>query len=379
MFLFERVFGFSLYMFVLLFVCILLSKTTLSSKITLRFYIFCLCVMAFFYEPYITADLYRTFEMMSYFAEMDFRYFWANYAYGDSTAIAKLLYWCIGKTGINSLLPVFSAFACYSFIFYIILKTQKLFSVSKKNVAYVLFFVMTTSIYISVIGGIRMMLALSMIAFSYFRNTIEKKGNLFDVFLYVAAFFLHTMSLPVIGIGIVVAVLNSSSKFASKFVTFIAIAVLFCVLLNKYRYFIDDLYEKILYYIVQGNGYYDIWEYIMGCLILFVLLFLMYEFHRFQETAEYRILKPYNAVMLWSMVIAVCFCFEFSIFYRFGGQLAVIFSIPMMMVTLEKTSGKQSRVLKGTDFRSILMLLNLIIAFISCTRGSLSSLKFFVL
>lgn len=379
MFLFERVFGFSLYMFVLLFVCVLLSKTTLSCKITLRFYIFCLCIMAFFYEPYITADLYRTFEMMSYFAEMDFHYFWANYVYGDSTAVAKLLYWCIGKTGINALLPTFSAFTCYSFIFYIILRTKKLFSVSKQNVAYVLFFVMTTSIYISVIGGIRMMLALSMIAFSYFRNTIEKKGNFFDIFLYVAALFLHTMSLPVIGICVVVALLNSSAKYASKFVVSITIGVLFCIFLNNFSYIAGGLYEKILHYIVQGNGYYDMWEYIMGSLVLIMLLFFIYEFRPLSGSEDCRILKAYNAVTVWSMVIAVCFCFEFSIFYRFGGQLAVIFSIPMMMVTLEKTSGKQSRVLKGTDIRSIFMLLSLIIAFISCTRGSLSSLKFFIL
>jgi hypothetical protein len=75
----------------------------------------------------------------------------------------------------------------------------------------------------------------------------------------------------------------------------------------------------------------------------------------------------------------MCFCFEFSFFYRFGGQLAVLLSIPTMMVTLEKRKGKSGAVIRGVDFRSVLILFSLIIAVLSCTRGSLSSLKFFEL
>ena len=169
MFLFERLFGIATYMTILIFVCFLLTKTNLSLKATLRFYLLCLCIMAFFYKPYVTADLYRIYETTDYFTKMPFVEFWRRIIVGSEKPAAYLLYWCIGKTGVKALLPTFSAFVCYSLIFYVINKTSELFAISMRNVACVLFFVMTTSIYISVIGGIRMMISISLIMFSYFR------------------------------------------------------------------------------------------------------------------------------------------------------------------------------------------------------------------
>ena len=83
---------------------------------------------------------------------------------------------------------------------------------------------------------------------------------------------------------------------------------------------------------------------------------------------------------VFCVVIAICFCFEFSIFYRFGGHVAVMFSIPSMMISVDR-SAKESTIssifVKGVDLQTIVILCSCIIAVISCTRGSLSSLKFF--
>ena len=378
MFLFERAFGVGVYIAILLFVCFLLTKTNLPCKPILRFYIICLCVMAFFYKPYVTADLYRVYEMMDYFAEMDFLYFWENFVLDSSVPVARLLYWCIGKTGINALLPVLSTFACYSFLFYIIEKTQELFSISKQNVAYVLFFVMTTSMYISVIGGIRMMLSLSMIAFSYFRGTVEKKVRLFDVLLFALSGFIHTMSFVVIGICVIVILFDSGKPFVRKIAVSLIVGLVGIVFMSNFSEIADGLYQKFFDYII-GDRYSDPWEYLMGSIIILLLLVLVWEFHRIPRREDCVGLKSCNAATVWCVLIAMCFFFEFSTFYRFGGQLAVIFSIPMMMTTLEKTRGNPSRILPVTDFRSMFLLLSAVIALISCARGSLSSLKFFEL
>ncbi len=378
MFLFERIFGFSTYMLMLLFVCILLAKTNASCKGVLRFYICCLCVMAFFYKPYITGDLYRIYETMDFFAEMDFLYFWENYARDTSIPLARLLFWCIAKTGVNSILPAFSAFVCYSFIFYIINRTQKIFSVSKKNTACVLFLVMTTSVYISVIGGIRMMLALSMITFSYFRNTVEKRIKLFDIGLYVISIFLHSMSMVVLGICAGVTLFNAKRNYIRRIGFALAIGAFGFIIIHNFSDVVNGFYQKFYDYVL-GDRHSDRWEYIMGCLIIALLILLMYEFRFIRKDDACLRLKSYNAATLCCVAIAICFCFEFSIFYRFGGQLAVIFGIPMLMVTLEKTSGRPSRVLKKIDFKAAMILISMMIAVISCTRGSLSSLKFFEL
>lgn len=378
MFLFERIFGFSVYMLILLFVCVILTKTTATCKSTLKFYIVCLCIMAFLYKPYITADLYRIYEEMNFYAKIDFLYFWENIALQSSVPIARLLYWGIGKTGISALMPTVSAFICYSFIFYIISKTQELFSISKRSVAYVLFFVMTTSIYISVIGGIRMMIALSMIAFSFFRNTVERKVNIFDILLYGLSIFIHAMGVVLIVICLAVTVFHARERFSGKSMFILVIGGIGVAFASNFSNIFSYVYEKVLDYVL-GDRHSDIWEYIMGSLIMMVLVILIYEFRRISKDVDCLVLKSYNAATVVCMIIAAVFCFEFSIFYRFGGQLAVILAIPMMMVTLEKTKGKPSRVIRTTDFRSVLILLSILIAFISCTRGSLSSLKFFEL
>ncbi len=378
MFLFERSFGFGVYMLILLCVCVLLTKTSAACKPILKFYIICLCVMAFFYKPYITADLYRIYGIMDFFAEMDFLYFWENFALGDSIPIANLLYWGVGKTGINALLPTFSAFVCYSFIFYIISKTQELFSISKKNVAYVLFFVMTTSIYISIIGGIRMMLALSMIAFSFFRGTVEKKVNILDILLYVLSIFIHAMSLVLIAICFAVIVFDARRSFTRKIAFILIVGGIGLALAPNFSDIISNVYEKVLYYVL-GDRYSDIWEYIMGGLIMMLLVILICEYWRIRKEDDCLVLRSYNAATVICMVIAAVFCFEFSIFYRFVGHLAVILSIPMMLVTLEKSNVKPSRAIRETDFKKVMIVLSAIIALISCIRGSLSSLKFFEL
>ena len=378
MFLFERLFGFGSYMLVLLLVCLFLGRTNVSCKLILNIYLVCLCTMAFLYKPYVTADLYKIYEQMDFFSTMEFRIFWQDYVVGSSMPVARLLYWTIGKTGVNTLLPVLSCFVCYSSTFYIISRTQKLYDVSNRTVAYVLFFVMTSSIYISVIGGIRMMMSLCMIAYSYFRGSVERKVNVFDILLYVLAVFLHAMGAVVIAVCIVVALFDSDRNVLRKIGFAIVAAVVGLIFVFNFTDTMRGLNEKFLEYVL-GDRYSDPWEYAMGVLIIALLLVLFVEFRRTCRDEDGLSVKKYNTSAIWCVVIALCFHFEFSIFYRFGGQLAVLLAMPTLMLTLEKNEGEASSVIRGVDFRSVLMIFSCVIAALSCTRGSLSSLKFFEL
>lgn len=378
MFLFERVFGFGIYMIVLGMVCLFLSKTKAPCKTTLRVYLLCLCIMAFFYKPYITADLYRTYGTIEFFSTMDFELFWNNFALDSGIPVARLLYWCVGKIGINALLPTFATFVCYSITFYIINKTREMYDISNKSVACVLFFIMSTSIYISVIGGIRMMLALCLIGFCFFRQTVEKKFRFYDVLLYMMAVFIHAMGFVAVGVCVVVALLDSNKSFARRVAYTVVALLLGLVFVTRFNDAVSKMIEKFLDYAL-GDRHSDPWEYIMGILIIAVLLLLFREYRCVRLEGTGQELKNFNSAAIWCVVIALCFFFEFSIFYRFGGQLAVLFAIPSLMITLEKTRGRPSVIIRNFDFRSILMLMSVVIAVISCTRGSLSSLKFFEL
>ena len=234
MFLVERLFGISIYMLVLIFVCFLLVKTNTSCRAALRFYLVCLCCMAFFYKPYITADLYRIFEQMNFFSTMEFDFFWKNFALESSIPLARLIFWFFGKIGYNELLPVFSTLFCYSLIFYVVNKTKQQFDISKQTVATELFFIMSTSMYISVIGGIRMMMALSMLTFSYFRMTIEKKIKIIDVLFFIASVFIHAMSFVVIGIVALTLLFESDRNVFKKIGYALGIGVAGCAFIVRF-------------------------------------------------------------------------------------------------------------------------------------------------
>lgn len=378
MFLVERLFGISVYMLMLISVCFLLLKTNISCRSILRFYLLCLCCMAFFYKPYRTADLYRIFELMDFFSTMDFGVFWKNYALESSIPLSRLIFWLFGKTGCNSLLPAFSAWFCYSLIFYIIKKSKQLYDISNQTVAIVLFFIMSTSMYISVIGGVRMMIALSMLSFSYFRVTVEKKIRIIDILFFIAPLFIHAMSFAVIGIIALTLLFDSDKNILKKIGYIAAIGLAGTVFFVRFSDSAQGLIDKFLAYVL-GDKYSDSWEYLMGVFIIILLLLVFSEFKVLRRTGCYIEVNKCNLAAVFCVVLAIFFCFEFSIFFRFGGQLSVIFSIPSLMIAIDKTKGISSKFFKDVELQTIVLLFSCVIAVISCARGSLSSLKFFEL
>lgn len=382
MFFFERFLGIGTYMLVLVLVCFLLTRANMSCKSVFRFYLFCLCGMALFYKPYRTADLYRIFEQMRFFSSMDFDVFWNEYAWNSSVSVARLLYWFFGKIGIKELLPTFCAFLCYSLIFYVIEKTKLLYDVSNQTVAVELFFIMTTSMYISVIGGIRMMMALCLITFSFFRGTVEKKITIIDILLSALSLFIHLMG-PICLVICALTLLLDSGKTIARRIGYLSIVAVIGVSFamcfgDTMGNMMDEIYNGFVGY-VFGDKYSDSWEYIMGALIILILLMFFKEFRYVSRKVDCKNVYNCKLASIICVIIALCFCFEFSIFYRFGAHLAVLFSIPPMMVTLDNSDSKLIVSKKQIDFRSVIILLSVLIATISCSRGSLSSLKFFEL
>lgn len=334
--------------------------------------------MAYFYKPYITADLYRTYEIASYFGTLNFPYFWTNYVITSPTPVARLLFWFVGKIGIYQILPVLAAFVCYSIIFHIINKTQRIFSISNQNIASSLFFIMSTSIYISVIGGIRMMLAVSLICFCFFRESVEGKTNILNAIFYILAIFLHATASLIIAIRFIMTIFDSRKKPIQRVFSVAAILAIGLIFVANFQYVVSDLLEKVDSYL-YGDKYSDVWEYIMGFLILLLLFLSICAYWPIRKTAICKSLQTYNSVAVICMIISLMFCFEFSIFYRFGAHIAVILSTPMILVSLEKANTNDHGLFRLIDFRSVLIILSTLIALISCARGSLSSLKFFEL
>lgn len=374
MFLVERLIGVSIYSYFLIMICLLIAFSTLRTKGIFGLYLLILGAMAYCYKPYITADLYRIFQAMNWYATMEFPGFFRTLVAPSSVPASRILFWLVGRTGLPHLLPVVSSFVCYGCMFYIIEHSRTRFSISRINTAITLFFLMSGSVYISVIGGIRMMMALSLIAFSFYRETVEKKHNILHILLCFVALFLHDMALIMLGVILISMIFDKRKSRSAKVLWGLLIGCFAVGVLLYFNTKIISVTEKSLGYL-SDDSYYDIWEYMMGAVILFLYIFLSWKAKPHHD--KYIEVNCMNTATLMSGFIAVLFCSVFSIFYRFIGHLVPILGIPFLMITLEENKDADTNRFKVISLQSIVMMISLVLLFIGATRGSLSALKFF--
>lgn len=375
MFIVERLIGVSIYSYILIMVCILIAFTNIKCKNILRLYLLLLGGMGSFYLPSITADLHRIYEAMEWYATFNFSDFYNTLVVTSSVPSSRVLFWLVGKTGIVQLLPLISAIVSYSLIFYTLEKSRERFQISRQNFAITLFFLMSGSIYISVIGGIRMMLALSVIFFCFFRETVEKKSTFFfHIPLYIIAVFMHDMALIVIAVRAVASAFDKRKSPIQKLFIVLGIGVMLVTAVVLFRYKLESVFEKSANYL-QNVGYFDVWEYIMGGIYLLFFIFLSLKFNPHRN--QYLELDCYYKAAGTGCLVALLFCYDFSIFYRFIGHVVPILSAPTMMIVLEKAEKNSSSRFKVVSIQCVLLLFSLVLLFIGGTRGSLSALKFF--
>lgn len=378
MFLFERLFGVCVYTYLLAMACIVIAFTTANSKTVMRLYTVALCILAFFYEPYVTGDLYRIYETMDWYGTMELGHFIEHYVVSSSVPVSRVFYWLVAKTGIYNLVPVISCLLSYSVIFGTIWKSQKIFSISRINVALTLFFVMTGSVYISVVGGIRMMSAMSMIVFCFFRESVEGKFRWYHIVLYGMAVLTHNLALIIISLRLLAMLLDQRRSWAGRLSVAGVVLVVGIVMALRMESLLLDIFENAKGYLT-GESYSDKWEYLMGALLVVFYVVLGIRFRNAGGVKLHRELIEYHIGLIFSIAIAVVFCFVFSIFYRFIGHLVPILGIPMLMISLEHSSEKSPIRFNWLSTQGFVLVYGAVILLLSCSRGSLSSLKFFVL
>ncbi|MBE7018667.1 MAG: hypothetical protein E7413_02165 [Ruminococcaceae bacterium] len=374
MFLIERLIGVSIYSYILIMICLLIAFSNIKCKNILRLYLLLLGGMGFFYYPYITADLYRIYEAMEWYATFSFPQFYETLVVTSSVPTSRILFWLVGKTGIVELLPLISAILSYSLIFYILEKSSKRFHISRPNFAVTLFFLMSGSIYVSVIGGIRMMLALSIISFCFYRETVEKKKLPLHIPLYIIAVFMHDMALIVTAIRIVTSIFDKRKSPTKKLLIVLGIFAMFLAAIVLFRYKFDSVFEKSASYL-SDTGYYDLWEYLMGGIYVLFFLFLSVKFKPLRK--QYLELNCYYMAAGIGSLFAILFCYDFSIFYRCIGHLVPILMLPVLMIVLEHAGKNPTGRFKVVSIQCVVLLVSLALLFIGGTRGSLSALKFF--
>lgn len=378
MFLFERLFGVCLYSFILILVYFAISNTHSYKKIDCILFVYTvfLSLMGYFYVPYITADLYRINEMMVSLGSNSL-----SAVLSSGFSLTKVLYWAIGKTGVVQILPALNAFICYNCIFYIIRRTAKTNLISSRIIASALLFYMSIGNYMFVITGIRTMLGVSLLSFCFYREKIEKKFSFIHVVFYIIAFFIHAFSAVLIISRFLVEFLDSKMSQTKKIVYFVFLGIGGMFVLYYFRGYIKTIVEKALSYL-SYNHYSYLWEYVIAGLSCLVYVWV-FGFRK-------RIKNSYDNLSTWLLYsiiwfyVSLLFCFEFSIFHRLTTYIIPITVLPSLMASMKINSGVEDHPKYFSSrfsfsLRSKVNLVSFVILFITCSRGSLSSLKFFVL
>ena len=386
MFLFERLIGVGLYSLVLVIFCLsLVGKSGKKIKRQLNFYTIILSVLAFLYVPYKTADLYRIYEYVEAFRKYSFKGILERQVMRSDIGIANILYWAIGKIGIPQLLPAITAFVCYSCIFYIIYKTAEKNQISGKNVAIALFFYMSTGNYMFVVTGIRCMLGISLLSFCFYRESVEKKFNILHIPLYLIAALIHSFSAVLIAARFIISIFDTKTTPIRKLIYLVCLGAGIVLVFRNFGDYISSIMEKADGYL-SGDLYSYVWEYIIAILTCVIILCVLSKRRTIKEPSNVKL----NVWLLYEIllfIIAMCVCWEFTTFHRLITYIMPIIALPLLMTILQSNDNRSGEINNRArtveeiplNLNTIVVMVSVLMLFVACSRGSLSSLKFFVL
>jgi len=376
MFIYERILSLFIYFVILLITTFLIQKKSNFKHLNkiLFIYVILLSIMAYFYKPYKTADLYRIFEQMKlYYEPLNFQQF-LNWASHNSNFFGMLYFYVFSKTGIYNLMPAITAFIFYGLVFKIFLKSQNIFYVNQKDLVFIFLFIMAGGQYVEVISGIRFMLSMVIVSYCIFCENYCGKNIFQNILLYIFSSLIHPASLVISLLRFIYLLFQTEKNKYNKIfkVIFISIFLIFIFILAKSQ-IVDALNKAEAY--ATNDIYSYTWEYIIAFLIMIYMYFVLKCFKRIDKI-NYK--KNLNYIRFFKMMYIITFClfFVYSIFHRYRSFLSIIF-IPILFSVYKKMEEKGMEE-KRKNFNNITLLFLIILFVLIFVRGNLCGLNFFL-
>jgi len=376
MFLKERIVSLLLYAVTLFIAYKLLNKTVRNQwKTVLMGYLVVLCLFAFFYKPYVTADLFRLRQYITYWTELPFSRL-VSYALRHSAPAWVFYSYFIDKLGNTNWLQTITCFWCFGNVFYIIFKEIERNGLVDNRRGLLLFYVMAIgAFFLQTISGIRSMLGISIVVFCFYRENIENKSVLRHLLLYLFAALLHssTMALVIARFSFLVVQYKNISKKLLFSILVLGLGVFSIYYLRDY---IREAMSIGWTYLFGPKEYTYIWEIIIGIFETAITCFVMNQYRiRYAGDED---MESYNSMclfcLIWTIISVIALPFSYAIFRRYT-MFSTLLSIPLLTKILryEQKSENQS------NFASNIWLMLMIVFAISGVRGDLCGYKFFVL
>ena len=331
----------------------------------LNFYLVILCIMAFFYIPAETADLFRLRKMSDAWAKLSLSSFLNSGLLKTSIPISRLIMYACGKTGIDGLMPMLSALIFYSNTFYILKDLFRNHDATPKGLAIGLLLLMSSDIFLEVISGIRCFTALSILARCFYMEVFNGKNVIKNVIWCVVAALMHNIALVLYVIRVIMLIF-SREKVLLNILSVTAILSVMAIFGAEY---IEAAAKKAFNYI-YGDAYSYSWGYVINILNLIIIFVSLPCPQNHASEINNPTGKKMRTLTLIFSLIATALCFEYSIFHR-TITFATIMLIPLVVMNIE--FGKRR------NYQTFVKLASLLLLVTSCTRGNLCGYKFFLL
>ena len=372
MFLIERFVSLLVYAFALFFACYLIGVVVRKQwQAVLLLYLACLCVFAYCYQPYITADLYRLRQYIRYWTGVP----WAEIL---STALkysvpSWVLYsYIISKLGNINWLQTITCLWCFGNIFYIISHEIERNMLQRRSRSMMLFYVMAVgALFLQTISGIRSMLGISIVAFCFYRETVEHKAAWPHVAIYLFAALLHSSTLILVISRLVFFLIQVKAphKRIAGFVAMLILGIFSSYFLID---FIGSAFETGRSYLENKNEYTYSWEILIGSIETLETIYVMWQFrkrYKNDKTAENDFML-WKLCLLWTAICIMTLPFSYTIFRRYT-IFCTIISVPLL--------GRMLRLEQRGEFDRNIWIFSCAIFALSGIRGDLCGYKFFIL
>ena len=364
----ERLLGVLAYFLLLLFFYLVIKRTRNRKTMfrCLNVYLIALCVLAFFYVPSDSADLYRWFNMTENWPSQDFRIFFREVVMTANDPIAILYVYLCRLTRIDGMLPMFACFVFYLNFFSILKNISKDFNVSNSNIAILLFFFMSMGRFVEVISGVRCLVAVSIFSRCLYLELVRKERTFFfNCVLYFFELVSCLIHPYVVVLFCMKSLLMLFIKERNAKIKYLNIVTIFLIVIFGIAYgktYFNSAIDKGESYL-SGDHYSYGWEYLIASLMLLTIGYSLYVCH-----SKNLAVKGVKKMCSLFLLIALLFCFQYSIFHRTITFLAIL-SLSIVAMNLQ-TSNKQ-------NYKKCILVMSTIILLLASTRGDLCGYKFF--
>ena len=343
-------------------------------KIVLLMYWLGLAVLAYFFIPETTMDLYRLHQSCGNGFCL---YSWKQLLYilPQTSTPAWLLYgWGLFQVfgQVDWLQTVTWLWGGFN-ILYIVTHTIDSDNITHKNRALLLFSVIAIgSFYSGLMIGLRNILSFSIILWCFYRETLENKSFLLHLPFYFFAALLHQAGLVLVLIR--VAFLFSVYKnILVRYVLLCIIGGAFVFLFVHGNFFVDKALDKAYSYSTDPDEYVYYWSMLIAFINQVQIALILYNYKR-KITLCLLHLNPFFYMSLLLLVISLAALpFSFAIFSRFTLASSLL-TVPLLGKLLAPQLHLRNKLLVQS-----LWLLGIVIFFLSISRGNLCGYKFFVL